>query len=56
VEIFVNDADPRQGNEVIMIDMLDRYGFDFEYIPPSNMSRAEKERVDALLTKGGADA
>lgn len=56
VEIFVNEADPKQGNEVIMIDMLDRYGFDFEYIPPSNMSRAEKERVDALLTKGGADA
>lgn len=56
VEIFVNEADPKQGNEVIMIDMLDRYGFDFEYIPPSSMTRAEKKRVDELLGKGGANA
>ena len=52
VEIFVNEADIRKGNEVIMIDMLERYGFDFDYIPPSDMSRAEKERVEQLLQKG----
>lgn len=52
VEVFVNEADTRKGNEVIMIDMLDRYGFDFDYIPPSDMSRAEKERVEQLLKKG----
>ena len=53
VEIFVNEADIRKGNEVIMIDMLERYGFDFDYIPPSDMSRAEKERVEQFLRKGG---
>ena len=53
VEVFVNEADIRKGNEVIMIDMLERYGFDFDYIPPSNMSRAEKERVKQLYQKGG---
>ena len=53
VEVFVNEADTRKGNEVIMIDMLERYGFDFDYIPPSNMSRAEKERVEQLYQKGG---
>ena len=36
-----------------MIDMLERYGFDFDYIPPSDMSRAEKERVEQLSQKGG---
>ena len=53
VEVFVNVADTRKGNEVIMIDMLERYGFDFDYIPPSDMSRAEKERVEQLYQKGG---
>ena len=53
VEVFVNEADTRKCNEVIMIDMLERYGFDFDYIPPSDMSRAEKERVEQLLQKGG---
>ena len=53
VEVFVNEADTRKGNEVIMVDMLDRYGFDFDYIPPSDMSRAEKERYEQLLQKGG---
>ena len=52
VEVFVSEADPRKGNEVIMIDMLERYGFDFDYIPPSDMSRAEKERVEQLIQKG----
>lgn len=52
VEIFVNDADIRQGNEILMIDMLEKYGFDFTYVPPSSMTRAEKARVDAM--KGGA--
>ena len=36
-----------------MIDMLERYGFDFDYIPPSDMSRAESERYKQLLQKGG---
>lgn len=53
VEVFVNEADTRKGNEVIMIDMLERYGFDFDYIPPSDMTKAEKERVEELLQKGG---
>lgn len=53
VEVFVNGADTRQGNEVILIDMLDRYGFDFDYIPPSDMSRAEKERYEQLCKEGG---
>ena len=53
VEVFVNEADTRKGNEVIMIDMLERYGFDFDYIPPSDMSRAEKVRVKQLYQKGG---
>ena len=53
VEVFVNEADTRKGNEVILIDMLERYGFDFDYIPPSDMSRAEKERVEQLYQKGG---
>jgi len=52
VEVFVNKVDTRRGNEVIMIDMLERYGFDFDYVPPSNMSRAEKERVEELKKKG----
>ena len=52
-EVFVNVADTRKGNEVILIDMLERYGFDFDYIPPSDMSRAEKERVEQLYQKGG---
>lgn len=49
VEVFVNGADTRKGNEIIMIDMLERYGFDFDYVPPSEMSRAEKERVEKFL-------
>ena len=53
IEIFVNGADTRQGNEVILMNMLDRYGFDFEYIPPSKMSRAEKERYELLCKEGG---
>lgn len=53
VEIFVNGADVRQGNEVIMLDMLERYGFDFDYIPPSSMSRAEQKRYKELLENGG---
>jgi hypothetical protein len=51
VEVFVNEADPKQGNEVIMIDMLDKYGFDFDYVPPSDMSRAEEKRVNELFSK-----
>lgn len=51
VEVFVNDANPKQGNEVIMIDMLDKYGFDFDYVPPSDMSRAEEKRVNELFSK-----
>ena len=54
VEVFVNEADTRKGNEVIMIDMLEHYGFDFDYIPPSDMNRAEKERVEQLYQKGGS--
>ena len=54
VEVFVNGADTKKGNEVIMLDMLDRYGFDFDYIPPSDMSRAEKERYEQLCREGGA--
>lgn len=49
VAIFVDEADISKGNEVIMIDMLDRYGFDFDYIPPSKMSNAEKERYEQLI-------
>lgn len=55
VEVFVNDADIKKGNEVIMIDMLDKYGFDFDYIPPSDMTKAEKERVEMLMQKGGPE-
>ncbi|HUM84098.1 MAG TPA: hypothetical protein PLN48_10025 [Lachnospiraceae bacterium] len=55
VEVFVNDADVRAGNEVIMIDFLDRYGFDFPYIPPSDMSKGEKARVEELYRSRGAD-
>ncbi len=55
VEIFVNEADTRKGNEVIMINMLERYGFDFDYIPPSDMSRAERERYEELMQKGGPE-
>lgn len=51
VEICVNDANPKQGNEVIMIDMLDKYGFDFDYVPPSDSSRAEAKRVSELFSK-----
>ena len=51
VEIFVNEADTKQGNEVIMIDMLDKYGFDFDYVPPSDPSRAEEKRVNELFSK-----
>ena len=53
VEVFVNNADIKKGNEVIMIDMLDRYGFDFEYVHPSDMSRAERARVEELFRKTG---
>lgn len=51
VEIFVNEADPKQGNEIIMIDMLEKYGFDFDYVPSSKPSRAEAKRVNELLSK-----
>ena len=51
-EVYVNEADIRKGNEVIMIDMFERYGFDFDYIPPSVMSAAEKERYEELIEKG----
>lgn len=51
VEIFVNNVDVAQGNEVLMIDMLDRYGFDFPYIPPSDMTRKEKARVERLYAE-----
>lgn len=45
--------DRKTGAEVLMIDMLDEYGFDFPYIPPSDMSAAEKARVEKLYADRG---
>lgn len=49
VTVFVDGADTKKSNEIIMVDMLERYGFDFEYIPQSDPSRAEKERYEQFL-------
>lgn len=53
VSFFVDGADRKTGAEVLMIDMLDEYGFDFPYIPPSDMSAAEKARVEKLYADRG---
>lgn len=52
-ELFVNGADATKGNEVLMVDMLDRYGFDFPYIPPSDMGRKENARIEKLYADRG---
>ena len=49
VAIFVDEVDASKSNEIIMIDILERYGLDFEYIPRSKMSKAEKERYERFL-------
>ena len=53
LDVCLNNIMKDISNEVIMIDMLDRYGFDFEYVHPSDMSRAERARVEELFRKTG---
>lgn len=45
VSVFYDGIDLKQGNEVLLIDMLDKYGWDFEYIEPSSKSKAESLRI-----------
>ena len=53
IEVVVNKIDclKNSNNEIIMIDMLEKYGWDFPYIPPSDMSKAEAERVARLKNR-----
>lgn len=50
IEIIVNDADclKNANNEVLMIDMLEKYGWDFPYIPPSAPTKAEIDRIKKM--------
>lgn len=46
--VYVDGFD-NKNNEIVMIDMLEKYGWDFEYVHPSDMSKAEKERYEKYL-------
>ena len=35
-------------NEVLMIDMMEKYGWDFQYVLPSSLSKAEAERIQKM--------
>lgn len=50
IEIVVNKKDclKSANNEIIMIDMLEKYGWDFDYIPPSSPSKEETERIEKM--------
>lgn len=50
IEIVVNEADclKNTNNEVVMIDMLEKYGWDFPYIPPSSPTKAESKRINKM--------
>ena len=43
---FVDGGDPGN-NEINGVKMLDKYGWDFDYIPPSDMSKAEAAFIKA---------
>ena len=47
IEIVVNELNclKNANNEVLMIDMLEKYGWDFPYIAPSAPSKAEIKRI-----------
>lgn len=51
IEIVVNEKDclKNGNNEILMIDMLDKYGWDFPYIPPSSPTKAEAERINRMF-------
>lgn len=46
IAVFAQHKDISLGNEIILIDLLEEYGLSFDYVPPSNMNRAEKERYE----------
>lgn len=50
VEVIVNGSIELKNvnNEVAMIDMMEKYGWDFPYVPPSDMSKAERIRVQKM--------
>ena len=50
IEVIVNEMDclKNANNEVVMIDMLEKYGWDFQYIPPSEPTKAEIARINAM--------
>ena len=50
VEIIVNEANclKNANDEVLMIDMMEKYGWDFPYIPPSAPTKAEAERIKRM--------
>lgn len=53
VEIVVNGSFSLKNanNEVLMIDMLEKYGWDFPYVPPSSPSKAERLKIQEMGTQ-----
>lgn len=55
VEIFVLEADTSRSNEILLIDMDEKYGLGFPYTPRSEPSRAEIVRTIEHLKKYGSE-
>ena len=57
IEIVVNDTDclKNANNEVLMIDMMEKYGWDFPYISPSEPSKVETERIQRMKRDGSPE-
>ncbi len=51
IEIIINEKDclKNANNEVVMIDLLEKYGWDFDYIEPSEKTKAEQERISQMM-------
>ena len=53
IEIIVNGTDclKNANNEIVMINMLEKYGWDFDYVSPSSPTKAEIARIEQMKNK-----
>ena len=52
---YVDGGELHANDEVAMLDLLETYGFDFPYVPPSKPTKAEQKRIQ-IMTGGNENA
>ena len=52
---YVDGGELHANDEVAMLDLLETYGFDFPYVPPSKPTKVEQKRIQ-IMTGGNENA